>query len=124
MQVKDQLVFRIATVLGFLTVLLGSLGAHAIKFESEKLKELFDIALLYQAIHVPVLLFLCLFQQRRQAMVMAGGLVGFCWSLFFKSITGGNDILGPLVPTGGMLLLFAWIWLLFTVNTDKNSQLG
>ena len=60
MEVKDIFVFRVAVILGFINILLGSLGAHAIKFESDYYKELFDTGLLYQSIHIPVLLFLSL----------------------------------------------------------------
>ena len=119
MQIKDQLIFRIAAFLGFLTVLLGSLGAHAIKFKTEKFKELFDIALLYQSIHVPVLLFLALLGLRKVGVGMSAGVIAFCWPLFLKGATGIS--LGPIVPTGGMILLFAWILLFFSLNPEKKD---
>ncbi|MCH2207257.1 MAG: DUF423 domain-containing protein [Lentisphaerales bacterium] len=120
MQVKDILVFRVAAILGFINILLGSLGAHAIKFESAYHKELFDTGLLYQSIHIPVLLVMSLIAVRKQSMAMIGGLLGFTWPLFFKGATGID--LGPIVPTGGMVLMFAWIWLIFAVNPSKKEQ--
>ena len=120
LQVKDFLVFRIAVVLGFINILLGSLGAHAIKFESAYHNDLFDTALLYQSIHIPVILFLSLLDVRKQSIAMIGGLLGFTWPLFLKGATGFG--LGPIVPTGGMVLMFAWIWLLFSVNPVKKEQ--
>lgn len=120
LQVKDILVFRVAAILGFINILLGSLGAHAIKFESTYHKELFDTGLLYQSIHIPVLLVMSLIDTRKQSMAMIGGLLGFTWPLFLKGATGIG--LGPIVPTGGMVLMFAWIWLIFAVNTSKKEQ--
>ena len=123
MQIKDVLVFRIAAFLGFLTVLLGSLGAHAIKFKSDYHEGLFDIALLYQAIHIPIIIFLSLFEKRKQSVAMLSGILGFTWPLFFKGATAIDlkDI-GILVPVGGMVLMFAWIWLIFSVNGHKKEQ--
>ena len=120
MHIKDLLTFRIAALLGFINILLGSLGAHAIKFESEYHKELFDTGLLYQSIHIPVLLVLSLLAVRKQSIAMIGGLLGFTWPLFLKGATGIG--LGPIVPTGGMVLMFAWIWLIFAVNPSKKGQ--
>ncbi|MCM8533924.1 MAG: DUF423 domain-containing protein [Lentisphaeraceae bacterium] len=120
MKISDILIFRIAVLLGFINIVLGTLGAHAINFESEYHKELFNTALLYQSIHIPVLLFLSLFTMRKQGIAMTGGLLGFCWPLFLKGATGIG--LGPIVPTGGMVLMFAWIWMLFTGNKQKNSE--
>ena len=120
MQIKDLLTFRMAALSGFINILLGSLGAHAIKFESEYHKELFDTGLLYQSIHIPVLLVLSLLAVRKQSIAMIGGLLGFTWPLFLKGATGIG--LGPIVPTGGMVLMFAWIWLIFAVNPSKKGQ--
>ena len=112
MQIKDQVIFRVGAFLGALTVFLGSIGAHAIKFETEKLQSLYDMGVFYQAIHVPVILFLSLVGLRKEGVLLTIGVVSFCWALVIKGATGFD--FGIVVPSGGMMMILAWLWIAFS----------
>ena len=117
MEIKDKLVFRIACILGGLTVVLGSLEAHAIEFATAKLQNSYHTAVFYQGLHVPVLLFLALTALRKEALLMTAGIIAFCWSLFLKGATGIDP--GMMIPLGGMALILAWLWLTFAVHKKE-----
>ncbi|NQZ56752.1 MAG: DUF423 domain-containing protein [Lentisphaeraceae bacterium] len=116
MQIKDCVIFRVGAVLGALTVFLGSIGAHAIKFETEKFKALYDMGVFYQAIHVPVILFLAIVGMRKEATLLTAGVVAFCWALVIKGATGFD--FGIMVPSGGMMMILAWLWIAFSAKTE------
>ena len=119
LKIENKLVFRLAAVLGLLGMIAGSAGAHGIKFEPGK-KILFDTGLLYLFIHLPVLMVLGTLGISRQAYLMLGGVVLFSVPLVAKGI--GIFDGGIIVPTGGMLMIASWVWLIFAGNPGKKED--
>ena len=110
MQVKDKLVFRLGAFLAIVGLVMGTLGAHGIKFETPELHKLFDTGVLYLFFHVPVLLILGILGCRKEALLMAAGVCCFSIPLIIKGITGVSG--GIIVPVGGMLMIVSWLWVL------------
>ena len=120
MQVKDKLIFRLAVVLGLVGLVLGSFGAHGIKFETPKAKELFETGLLYMYVHVPVLMIMGILAIRKEALLMLDGVVTFTVPLILKALVGFQG--GIIVPIGGMIMIIAWIWLLIGGGKGVNAE--
>ena len=110
----------IASVLGFSGVILGALGAHALKPEltATDHADTWRTAVLYNLIHAVAILAVALRAGDSVAAPnsrMAGFAVGFWASgviLFSGSLyalsLGGPRWLGPVTPLGGLMLLVGW----------------
>jgi uncharacterized membrane protein YgdD (TMEM256/DUF423 family) len=120
MKIADLRLFRAGAFLGLVTVVLGAAAAHAIKFDSEELRGLYDMGIFYQAIHVPVIMLLGVLGMRREGWVILGGLGLFCWPLLLKGVTGVS--LGPIVPTGGMIMILGWLWTCLATKEGKSAS--
>ena len=110
MQVKDKLVFRLGAIMALGALVMGTLGAHGIKFETAELHKLFDTGVLYLFFHVPVLLILGIIGCRKEAFLMMAGVCCFSIPLIIKGITGVSG--GIIVPIGGMIMIVSWLWIL------------
>ena len=128
MHVSSPRAFRCAAALGFLTVLLGAVGAHALEnvFAGQpKAREWWEKAALYQAVHVPVLLLAaCLrpFPVAAWTLLVAGvGL--FSGSLYLMAV-GGPHWLVYVTPLGGLCLLAGWLWLVVRPMTTSAEERG
>jgi uncharacterized membrane protein YgdD (TMEM256/DUF423 family) len=105
----------IASLLGFSGVILGALGAHALKAQltATGQVETWNTAVLYNLIHAVAILAVALRQEdsRGSRLLAAGcwasGVVLFSGSLYALSL-GGPHWLGPVTPLGGVLLLIGW----------------
>jgi uncharacterized membrane protein YgdD (TMEM256/DUF423 family) len=122
----------IASVSGFLCVLLGAFGAH-------KLKELlapdqlavFETAVRYQFLHTFALIAVAiLFSNgeniflKRAAYSFVIGIVLFSGSLYLlatRSLSGVEmHWLGPVTPLGGLFFMTGWIFLLIFAIKKNN----
>ena len=96
-----------AGLLGFTGVALGAFGAHALKesLAASGYAATWQTAVLYHLIHAVALL---AFPSGKWAgRCWIAGLLLFSGSLYWLSL-GGPNILGPVTPLGGVLLLAGW----------------
>ena len=119
-----------ALIFGFLAIVLGAFGAHALKkvLATEQLNS-FEVGVRYLMYHVLFLLFLgstqlLLPEQKTIIFYFAlFGTIAFSGSIFLLTtmpITKINfKFLGPVTPIGGLLLLVAWFW--FFINILKKN---
>lgn len=111
-------------VFGALGIILGAFGAHALKkiFSEDQLKN-FETGVKYQMYHALLLIITGLhpdiFNEYTQALYycLTAGIVLFSFSIYGLCISSALNkkikILGPLTPLGGILLLCAWILIIF-----------
>lgn len=110
---------------GFLAVIFGAFGAHALKksFSEEQLKS-FETGVKYQMYHAFVLLILGfnlnLTSAVEQYMIYCFILGTFLFSFSIYGLTlsaaKGKKLrfLGPITPVGGLLLVIGWGLLLYS----------
>ena len=110
---------------GFLAVIFGAFGAHALKksFSDEQLKG-FETGVKYQMYHAVVLLILGfnlnLTSATEQYMIYCFILGTFLFSFSIYGLTLGASkgkklrFLGPITPIGGLLLVIGWGLLLYS----------
>ncbi len=115
-----------ALIFGFLAIVLGAFGAHALKkiLSSEQLNS-FEVGVRYLMYHALFLLFigttqLLLPEEKTTIYYLAlFGTLIFSGSIFLLTtmpITKINfKFLGPITPIGGLLLLGAWFWLFIKI---------
>ena len=119
-----------ACLLGFLAIIFGAFGAHALKktLSSEQLNS-FETGVKYQMYHALFLLFIGLTQMitlKEKAIVFYLVLVGiifFSGSIYIlttSAITGiKSKIFGPITPIGGLFLILSWGYLFYAILTKK-----
>lgn len=119
---------RIAAILGAVGVLLGAFGAHGLKGKlSDYHYGSYRVGIEYLFFHLAPLLYLA-HATYSKALVRIGYL--FLFGIIF--FTGSNVLmtteavhhinfhfLWPITPIGGVLLVIAWIYLIFTIPTSK-----
>ncbi len=118
-----------ACVLGFLAVMFGAFGAHALKNEvtPERLA-VFETGVRYQMYHALVLLCVSFlppsFQSRffRPSVVcFFAGTVIFSGSLYILVLSGVRAW-GAVTPMGGLLLMAGWLGLACSLVTPKKAD--
>lgn len=119
LKIQNKLIFRLGVVLGLIGMVAGSAGAHGIKFETDKLKSFFDIGLMYMFFHIPILMILATLGKTKPAILMFAGVILFSAPLLLKGM--GLFDGGIIVPIGGMMMIAAWVWLIF-VGNDVNKE--
>ena len=110
---------RFAAIFGGLAVILGALGAHALKdLLDTNAMESFKTATMYQLFHAIALL--ALPNEPKflwTARSWIGGILLFSGSIYllvFDEIIGMNlSFIGPITPLGGLFLIAGWISLWF-----------
>lgn len=121
-----------ATIFGLTAVILGALGAHALKSKLgvDQLNS-FETGVKYQMYHAIVLLVLGLWykgEENKLFNIASWGLilgtVLFSLSIYLlstRSITGleGISFLGPITPLGGLLMIGGWFLLLLMFLRSK-----
>ncbi len=113
--------FRLGSVFGFLAVVLGAFGAHALKDALTPTDaEIYRTATQYLMFHALVLLTVGQLQKkrntvwlRRAGFCFALGSVVFCGTLFALVLTQMRW-LGAITPLGGVMLLLGWASLVFS----------
>ncbi len=104
---------RIAAAFGFLAVVLGAFGAHALHgvLAANQTTAIWEKAVMYHFIHAVVLLLLALTARGPLAtkpfLCFGAGVLIFCGSLYTLALTN-LKWLGAITPVGGLLLLAGW----------------
>ena len=124
---------RIACISLAVSVLLGSVGAHAIKphLTAEALNS-WEIAVKYQVYQSLGLLIIALggrvtsvqpLLHKWAKHLLALGILCFCGSLYLRSssaLTGMEFAwLGPVAPVGGILFMAGWVLAGFSFTSGK-----
>lgn len=113
-----------ASILGGIAVILGALGAHALKqiLLPEQLTS-FETGVRYQIYHAIVLLFLSSTSnwmtektQKNIARFFFWGILLFSGSIFILTLKNILELdflkfVGPITPIGGVLLIIGWFLL-------------
>ena len=120
----DRTFLMIGAVLGFLGVVFGAFGAHALRSRlSPEMLAVFETGVRYQMYHAFAVLIIAAAIGRigdARLLEMAGwfffaGVLLFSGSLYALALTG-TGILGIITPIGGLLFLVGWVCLgLFAV---------
>ena len=115
----DRTFLMIGSVLGFLGVVFGAFGAHALRSRlSPEMLAVFETGVRYQMYHAfAVLIVAAAIGHIGEARLleMAGwfffaGVLLFSGSLYALALTG-TGILGIITPIGGLLFLVGWVCL-------------
>jgi len=108
------LLFRIATALCFLAILLGAFGAHGLKtvLQAHEMVGVWEKAVFYHLIHALALLVLALHgaSARGPSILLLAGILLFSGSLYVMAVTNVRW-LGAITPLGGLCFLAGWAWL-------------
>ena len=122
-----KIILSFATLFGMTAVMFGALGAHWLKTKlgASQLHS-FETGVKYQMYHAIALLALGLVYNQYvsktyniAAWLMIVGTISFSFSIYMLSTRGisglsGIKFLGPVTPLGGLLLIAAWVLLLFS----------
>ncbi|WP_396187796.1 DUF423 domain-containing protein [Flavobacterium sp.] len=126
----EKKILVVAAVFGFLAIILGAFGAHALKkvLTLDQLTS-FETGVKYQMYHALFLLFVgttSLLTIKDKEFIFYFTLIGvlfFSGSIYLlttSSITGiKSKILGPITPIGGLFLIAAWGMLIYKLLTKK-----
>ncbi len=106
---------RLGAVFGFLGVVLGAFGAHALRARlPADMLTIYQTGVLYHLVHAVALLGVGALVQRAPgtAATVAGwaftaGIVVFAGSLYALAISGVR-VLGAITPIGGVAFLVGW----------------
>lgn len=119
-----------ACALGFLAIVFGAFGAHALKkiLTIEQLNS-FETGVKYQMYHALFLLFIGATQiitLKEKTIVFyltLTGVIFFSGSIYVlttNSLTGiKSKLIGPITPIGGLLLMLSWGYLFYAILTKK-----
>lgn len=122
----NKTILATGALFGFLAVVLGALGAHALKaLLSEEALDSFRTGVSYQMYHALFLLFLGSTSRVEDRVkkpvyyLMLAGILCFSFSIYALT-TGplaGLDFspIGWITPVGGILLISGWLLLLYRV---------
>ena len=110
--------FVTGSVFGFLSVLLGAFGAHALRARLEpRMLEVFETGARYQMYHAVALLLVAWAASRWPGAVttasgwlMVAGTVFFSGSLYAMALTDIR-VLGAITPIGGVCFIAGWLCL-------------
>lgn len=126
-------VITTATLLGMIAIILGAFGAHALKkvLSTEELVT-FETGVRYQMYHALFLLFIglstSLSQKSRKIIyyLTVSGVFLFSGSLYFLATNAMTSFdfkkIGFITPIGGLLLISAWVVLLFDYLKENKKE--
>ena len=126
----DKKIILTALVFGFISIILGAFGAHALKkvLTPEQLSS-FEVGVRYLMYHGLFLLFIgttqmLLPEQKNIVFYLTlFGTILFSGSIFLLSSSGVTGInfkfLGPITPIGGLLLIASWVMVFYYINIKK-----
>jgi uncharacterized membrane protein YgdD (TMEM256/DUF423 family) len=126
--------FKIGVIFAFLSVILGAFGAHLLKdLLSETELSSFKTGVRYQMFHALGIIILSLNKDKftdklkTSLALMCIGVLLFSFSIYFLNIDDLLSIsmkfLGPITPIGGILLIYSWIILLFSVKKNDITHI-
>lgn len=116
-------------LLGALGVGIGAFGAHALKglLSQNGRLETFELAVRYQFYHALGILFIGLLMEKYPAsalqwssLLMLLGVIFFSGSLYAYSLTN-TKVFAMITPLGGLLLLAAWLTLLYALVAGRSN---
>jgi uncharacterized membrane protein YgdD (TMEM256/DUF423 family) len=116
----DRTFMLIGSTLGFLAVVFGAFGAHALRSRlSPEMLVVFETAVRYQMYHTFAILIVAAAIGRigdASLLVMAGwfffaGILLFSGSLY-ALVFSNVGMLGAITPVGGLLFLIGWVCLI------------
>jgi uncharacterized membrane protein YgdD (TMEM256/DUF423 family) len=119
-----------ACTLGFLAIIFGAFGAHALKkiLTVEQLNS-FETGVKYQMYHALFLLFigatqiLTLKEKTIVFYLTLTGVLFFSGSIYVLTTNGltgiKSKLIGPITPIGGLLLILSWGYLFYAILTKK-----
>jgi uncharacterized membrane protein YgdD (TMEM256/DUF423 family) len=127
---------RIACVSLALSIVLGSMGAHAMKPHlTPEAFNSWDTAVKYQVYQSLGLLALSMAGRagyvkvgihRWSMLAIALGMIFFCGSLYLRSSTPVTGVdfswLGPVAPIGGILLILGWVLAALSCAREKKND--
>ncbi len=122
--------FTIASVLGFLAVILGAFGAHALKEKlSPEALNSFETGVRYMMYHTIVILFINSYSGFTDKIKNTISLLFFIGILFFSgsifAISAGNiaaKSIWFITPLGGLLLILGWLIMIFSFTRMKKAK--
>lgn len=106
---RDTTLAVTGAVLGFLGVLAGAFGAHALEGRlTPEMQLVWETAARYELTHAVVLVFAGWIGARVAGWLLVSGIVLFSGSLYALSVSGVR-LLGAVTPLGGLCLLAGWL---------------
>ena len=107
-----------------ISIVLGALGAHALKgILAEAQFNSFEVAVRYQGFLSMGIFMIALnadrfsFPLKRILMAMFIGMLLFCVSIYllvtFKTLNFSTGIIGPITPIGGAITIISWCVFLY-----------
>ena len=127
-------VITTATLLGMIAIILGAFGAHALKkvLSTEELVT-FETGVRYQMYHALFLLFIGLsttLSEKSQKIIYyltVSGVFLFSGSIYFLATNSLTSFdfkkIGFITPIGGVLLISAWVVLLFDFLKKNKKEI-
>jgi uncharacterized membrane protein YgdD (TMEM256/DUF423 family) len=126
-KIMEKKILLVACLLGFLAIIFGAFGAHALKktLTPEQLTS-FETGVKYQMYHALFLLFVGMSQivtLKEKAVLFYLVLVGvvfFSGSIYvLTTSTIKSKIFGPITPIGGLFLILSWGYLFYAILMKK-----
>ena len=126
----DKKIILTALVFGFISIVLGAFGAHALKkvLTPEQLSS-FEVGVRYLMYHGIFLLFIgttqmLLPEQKKIVFYLTlSGTILFSGSIFLLASSGVMDFnfkfLGPITPIGGLFLIASWAVTFYYISIKK-----
>ena len=126
----DKKIISTGAILGMIAIILGAFGAHALKkvLSMEELST-FETGVRYQMYHALFLIFIGIINELSQKakkiiynLVVFGVLLfsGSIYLLATNTLTSFDfKVIGFITPIGGLLLILAWVVLLFHTLMKK-----
>ncbi|WP_395060299.1 DUF423 domain-containing protein [Flavobacterium sp.] len=126
----DKKIILTALVFGFVSIVLGAFGAHALKkvLTPEQLSS-FEVGVKYMMYHALFLLFVgtTTFMEMKQKNIVfyltLFGTILFSGSIFLLSSSSSMGLnfkfLGPITPIGGLLLIISWVISFYYISIKK-----
>jgi uncharacterized membrane protein YgdD (TMEM256/DUF423 family) len=94
---------------GFMAVVMGAIGAHAVA--DARGAALVETASLYELVHAVAILWLCGARGKYAALARWAFLMGtvlFCVTIYLKAIAGWESVV-RLAPFGGVSFMLGWL---------------
>ena len=126
----DKKIILTALVFGFISIVLGAFGAHALKkvLTPEQLSS-FEVGVRYLMYHGIFLLFIgttqmLLPEQKKIVFYLTlSGTILFSGSIFLLASSGvmgfNFKFLGPITPIGGLFLIASWAVTFYYISIKK-----
>ena len=121
MQIDQRKWGVVAGLSGFMAIVMGAVGAHAVA--DAHVAALVETASLYELIHAVAILWLCGARGRyvpAARWLFLIGTVLFCGTLYLKAIAGWDTVV-RLAPFGGVSFMLGWLVIALEHRSSKGS---